>query len=88
MILKPWWETRNFTQRFSLGTQNRRSWIFGLKTRLVLLLACETLLPDIARFPVTWQTLAMALTLNAINPKGAIYTRFWAYFLGRHTFQP
>jgi len=24
------------------------------------LLACETLLPDIGRFPVTWQTRAMA----------------------------
>jgi|TARA_B110000438_G_C15750512_1_gene622715 hypothetical protein len=70
MILKPWWETRNFTHRFSLWTQKRRSWIFGLNTRLVLLLACETLLPDITRFPVTWQTLAMALTLNEKQYEG------------------
>ena len=70
MILKPWWETRNFTHRFSLCTQNRRSWIFALNTRLVLLLACETLFPDITRFPVTWQTLAMVLALNGKQYEG------------------
>jgi len=37
---------------------------------LVLLLACETLLPDITRFPVTWQTLAMVLTLNGKQYEG------------------
>src|SRR4051812_32370084 len=52
-------ETRSFTQRFSLGTQKRRSCRFGSQRRRVLLLACDTLLPDCARLPVTWQTLAI-----------------------------
>ena len=42
--------TRMRIQRFSLSTQKRR---------LVLLLACDTLLPDIGRLPVTLQTFAM-----------------------------
>jgi len=66
-----------------------------LNTRLVLLLACETLLPDITRFPVTWQTLAMALTLNGKQYEGRdLYqilglfpraTRIWAL---KHTTTP
>src|SRR6185437_16341945 len=55
-------ETRSFTQRFSLGTQKRRSCRFGRQRRRVLLLACDTLLPDCARLPVTWQTLAIVPT--------------------------
>src|SRR5690606_40152551 len=49
-------ETRSFTQRFSLATQNRRSCRFGRKRRRVLLLAWETLLPVCTPLPVTWQT--------------------------------
>src|SRR5690606_28218743 len=49
-------ETRSFTQRFSLATQNRRSCRFGMKRRRVLFIACETLLPVVVRLPVTWQT--------------------------------
>src|SRR5690554_359011 len=49
-------ETRSFTQRFSLATQNRRSCRFGMKRRRVLFIACDTLLPVVVRLPVTWQT--------------------------------
>src|SRR3546814_6729984 len=45
-------ETRRRTQRFSLSTQNRRDCRLGRKRRLVLLLACETLLPVIGPLPV------------------------------------
>ena len=46
-------DTRRRTQRPSLSTQKRCVRRFGLKRRFVLLLACDTLLPDVARFPVT-----------------------------------
>src|SRR5215475_8624943 len=59
MVRRAWVETRSFTQRFSLGTQKRRSCRFGSQRRRVLLLACDTLLPDCARLPVTWQTFAI-----------------------------
>src|SRR5690606_7016211 len=49
-------ETRSFTQRFSLATQNRRSCRLGMKRRRVLFIACDTLLPVVVRLPVTWQT--------------------------------
>ncbi len=52
-------DTRRRTQRFSLSTQKRRDCKLGKKRRLVLLLACDTLLPDIGRLPVTLQTRAM-----------------------------
>src|SRR5258706_1881132 len=58
-------ETRSFTQRFSLGTQKRRSCRFGSHLRRVLLLACDTLLPDSARLPVTWQTFAIRTSLDS-----------------------
>ena len=51
--------TRMRIQRFSLSTQKRRDCKLGKKRRLVLLLACDTLLPDIGRLPVTLQTFAM-----------------------------
>src|SRR5579883_1370871 len=60
IVRRAWVETRSFTQRFSLGTQKRRSCRFGSQRRRVLLLACDTLLPDCARLPVTWHTLATA----------------------------
>jgi hypothetical protein len=44
-------DTLSFTQRFSLGTQKRRSCRFGSQRRLVLLLAWETLLPERERLP-------------------------------------
>src|SRR5690606_28133366 len=56
-------ETRRRTQRFSLSTQNRRVCRLGRKRRLVLLLACETLLPVIGALPVTWHTRAMVFYL-------------------------
>src|SRR5215469_6333460 len=59
IVRRAWLETRSFTQRFSLGTQNRRSCRFGNQRRRVLLLACETLLPVCTPFPVTWHTRAM-----------------------------
>src|SRR5471032_755218 len=62
MVRSAFVETRSFTQRFSLGTQKRRSCRFGSQRRRVLLLACDTLLPDCARLPVTWQTLAIVRT--------------------------
>src|SRR6185437_6657145 len=55
-------DTRSFTQRFSLATQNRRSCRLGSQRRRVLLLACETLLPVVAPLPVTWHTRAMAFS--------------------------
>src|SRR6476620_5051406 len=55
MVRRPAEETRNLTQRFSLATQKRRSWMFGWNLRRVALLACETLLPLITLLPVTWQ---------------------------------
>src|SRR5512138_178559 len=73
-------ETRSFTQRFSLATQNRRSCRFGLKRRRVLFIACETLLPVVVRLPVTWQTRDIAhlevfmvppLAREAAAPAGA-----------------
>src|SRR5579884_1290108 len=62
MVRSAWVDTRSFTQRFSLGTQKRRSCRFGSQRRRVLLLACDTLLPDSARLPVIWQTLAIVPT--------------------------
>jgi hypothetical protein len=46
-------EMRSRTQRFSVSSQNLRYCRFGRKRRLVLLLAWETLFPDIGRLPVT-----------------------------------
>src|SRR6476659_9922676 len=60
IVRSPWLDTRRDTQRFSLGTQKRRSWRFGSQRRRVLLLACETLLPVSAPLPVTWHVLAIA----------------------------
>src|SRR5690606_22832150 len=57
-------ETRRRTQRFSLSTQNRRDCRLGKKRRLVLLFACETLLPTIGPLPVTWHTRAMIIPLD------------------------
>jgi len=82
IIRSPWCEILRRTQRFSLSTQNRLLWRFGLKTRLVLLLACETLFPDITRFPVIWHSLAITATLNKNFVKVAFYTRFLVFFLG------
>src|SRR4249919_3383601 len=68
MVRRALVETRSFTQRFSLGTQKRRSCRFGSQRRRVLLLACDTLLPDCARLPVTWQTLAIVRTSMMNGP--------------------
>src|SRR3546814_8737895 len=57
-------ETRRRTQRFSLSTQKRRDCKLGKKRRLVLLFACETLLPTIGPLPVTWHTRAMVIPLK------------------------
>ncbi len=65
MIFTAFALTFNLTQRFSLGTQNRFTCKFGSKRLLVLLLACETLLPDIGFLPVTAQTFAMVNFLRA-----------------------
>src|ERR1700722_3578854 len=62
MVRRALVETRNFTQRFSVATQKRRSCRFGSQRRRVLLLACDTLLPDCARLPGTWQTVAIVRT--------------------------
>src|SRR5690606_15373408 len=51
-----------------LSTQNRRDCRLGRKRRLVLLLACETLLPTIGPLPVTWQTRAMDTPLGLFWP--------------------
>src|SRR5690606_41115958 len=59
-------ETRRRTQRFSLSTQNRRDCRLGKKRRLVLLLACETLLPVRGPLPVTWHTRAMIIPLKKL----------------------
>lgn len=59
MILIAFALTFNFTQRFSVGTQKRFTCKLGSKRRRVLLLACETLLPDMGLLPVTAQTFAM-----------------------------
>src|SRR5664280_1798464 len=48
-------DTRRRTHRPSLAIQKRWERRFGLKSRFVLLFAWETLFPDTARFPVTWQ---------------------------------
>src|SRR3569832_704503 len=61
-------ETRSFIQRFSLGTQKRRSCRFGSQRRRVLLFACDTLLPDCARLPVTWQTFAIRTSSDRLPP--------------------
>lgn len=53
MIRIPFVETRNLTQRFSPDTQKRWVCRFGKKRRLVLLLAWDTLFPEIGRLPVT-----------------------------------
>src|SRR5690606_37214644 len=57
-------ETRRRIQRFSLSTQKRRDCKLGRKRRLVLLFACETLLPTIGPLPVTWHTRAMVIPLQ------------------------
>src|SRR6185312_16195739 len=64
IVRRPWPDTRSWIQRFSLGTQKRRSCRFGCHLRLVLLLAWETLLPERTFFPVTWQTLDIRTSLN------------------------
>src|SRR6476659_5094859 len=67
---------RRLIQRFSLSTQNRRRCRLGMKRRLVLLLACETLLPTIGAFPVTWQTRAIARSSKRVwlcRSKAAYY---------------
>jgi hypothetical protein len=74
MMRKPWLETRRRTHRFSLSTQNRRSCRFGLNSRLVLLLAWETLWPTIRRLPVTWHTLDM---VNLYSPGWNRKTMFY-----------
>src|SRR6478735_10362132 len=78
-------------QRFSLGTQNLRSCRFGSQRRLVLLLAWETLLPESAFFPVTWQTLDMrtsqisfpSLARTAAAQRRRCATRCWKGLAGR-----
>src|SRR3954467_10969075 len=67
MTRRPAFDTRRETQRFSDSTKIRRFCRFGRKRRFVLLLAWETLLPTIGPFPVTWQTRAIAHSLD--NPK-------------------
>src|SRR5690606_15942733 len=61
-------ETRSFTQRFSLATQNRRSCRLGMKRRRVLFIACDTLLPVVVRLPVTWQTRDIAHLESVMVP--------------------
>ena len=68
-------DTRKRTQRFSLSTQKRRHCKLGKKRRLVLLLACDTLLPDIGRLPVTLQTRAMVSLQNSKIVKRDLYHR-------------
>src|SRR6185437_6830902 len=59
--------SRRLIQRLSLSTQNRRRCRLGMKRRLVLLLAWETLLPTIGAFPVTWQTRAIARSSKCVD---------------------
>src|ERR1700756_3831558 len=66
IVRRAWVDTLSLIQRFSLGTQKRRSCRFGSQRRLVLLFACDTLCPDCARLPVTWQTLAMCTLLQSV----------------------
>src|SRR5690348_7696295 len=68
MVRRAWLDTRSFTQRFSAGTQNLRSCRFGSQRRLVLLLACDTLLPLRTLLPVTWHTRAMMLSSDSAWP--------------------
>src|SRR5688500_18102014 len=70
IVRSPWLDTRREIQRFSLGTQKRRSWRFGSQRRRVLLFAWETLLPDWVPFPVTWQILAIANLVDAVSVLG------------------
>ena len=65
MILIAFALTFNFNQRFSVGTQKRFTCKLGSKRRRVLLLACETLLPDMGLLPVTAQTFAMINSFQA-----------------------
>src|SRR4030065_973169 len=71
-------DRRILPQRFSLSTQNLRFCKFGRKRRLVLLLAWETLFPDIGFLPVILHTRAMVLLQKnrIVNSKNAIYTIF------------
>src|SRR5690606_24260632 len=63
MVRRALVDTRRRAQRFSDSTQNRRDCRLGRKRRLVLLFACETLLPTIGPLPVTWHTRAMVSPL-------------------------
>src|SRR4026208_839289 len=67
IVRRPALVRRRLIQRFSLSTQNRRRCRLGMKRRLVLLLACETLLPTIGAFPVTWQTRAIARSSKRVR---------------------
>src|SRR5690606_34513189 len=53
MMRMPFDDTRSLTKRRSLSSQKRCVCRFGRKRRRVLLLAWETLLPVVGRFPVT-----------------------------------
>jgi hypothetical protein len=53
MTLIPFALTFSLMKRFSDGSQNFLNWMFGLKTRFVLLCACDTLFPATGLFPVT-----------------------------------
>src|SRR6185312_17293997 len=64
MVRRALVDTRRRTQRFSDSTQNRRDCRLGRKRRLVLLFACETLLPTIGPLPVTWHLRAMTAPLE------------------------
>src|SRR5690606_28614591 len=90
-------ETRRRTQRFSLSTQNRRDCRLGKKRRLVLLFACETLLPVRGPLPVTWHTRAMIIPLNEffnicqislspVPPDARWSWWFWVEHLVNHLF--
>ena len=75
-------EIRRRTQRFSLSTQKRRDCKLGKKRRLVLLLACDTLLPDIGRLPVTLQTRAMvSLQTSKIIKRGLYHKKQFLFKL-------
>lgn len=65
IIRMPLDETRNRTQRFSLSTQNLWCCRLGRKRLLVLLLACDTLLPTTGRLPVTWHILVIKSGLGS-----------------------
>ena len=84
MVFSPLALTRRRTNRPRAGDHRRFSCRLGSKTRRVLLLACETLLPLMGFLPVTGQYLDITISGwkvagNAGNPFHVVYTTHSQY---------